>query len=171
MTSIHSVAVTIEDSTTHRHSNVPILHEKEEKSRVKQWIQRQWKEIFYEPRGVRVRHYFIVKWLGRIGFIAKGIVYAVMGGLCIRTAQQLVGDITGSESPMVRFVYKKKKKKKARLTHSHLGSVCIFRHVLNRHTYSHHYVYRTLVLLDVEIVSLLLLCMFLQITFAHYYFE
>lgn len=120
MTSIHNpntppsvaVPITNEDSAVvQRYSDVPILHQEDEqdnapsrkgkKTRVKQWMKRQWKEIFYEPKGVRLRHYFIVKWLGRIGFIAKGIVYAVMGGLCIRTAQDLVGDITGTESPMV----------------------------------------------------------------------
>ncbi|OAD06959.1 hypothetical protein MUCCIDRAFT_107554 [Mucor lusitanicus CBS 277.49] len=35
----------------------------------------------------------------------KGIVYAVMGGLCIATAQHLKGDITGTESPMGAFVF------------------------------------------------------------------
>ena len=73
-----------------------------QKKRCKKWLHRQWIEIFYIPKGVRPRHFFIVKWLGRIGFIAKGILYAVMGGLCIRTAQKLVGEITGTESPMVK---------------------------------------------------------------------
>lgn len=65
------------------------------------WLQKQWIMTFYTPKGVRLEHYRIVSWLGRIGFIAKGIVYAVMGGLCIATAQHLKGDITGTESPMV----------------------------------------------------------------------
>lgn len=68
------------------------------------WFRKHWKSTFHTPRGVRPRHRFIVSWLGRIGFIAKGIVYAVMGGLCIATAQHLKGDITGTESPMVCFV-------------------------------------------------------------------
>lgn len=68
------------------------------------WFCRHWKSTFHTPRGVRPRHRFIVSWLGRIGFIAKGIVYAVMGGLCIATAQHLKGDITGTESPMVCLI-------------------------------------------------------------------
>ncbi|KAF1797991.1 hypothetical protein FB192DRAFT_1476557, partial [Mucor lusitanicus] len=69
------------------------------------WFRKQWKSVFHTPKGVRPRHCFIVSWLGRIGFIAKGIVYAVMGGLCIATAQHLKGDITGTESPMGAFVF------------------------------------------------------------------
>ncbi|KAK4509418.1 TRAPP subunit [Mucor velutinosus] len=68
------------------------------------WLHRHWKTVFHTPRGVRPYRRFIVSWLGRIGFIAKGIVYAVMGGLCIATAQHLKGDITGTESPMVCVV-------------------------------------------------------------------
>ncbi|GAN04547.1 hypothetical protein MAM1_0067d04008 [Mucor ambiguus] len=65
------------------------------------WFRKHWRSVFHTPRGVRPHHRFIVSWLGRIGFVAKGIVYAVMGGLCIATAQHLKGDITGTESPMV----------------------------------------------------------------------
>ncbi|KAI7888119.1 uncharacterized protein EV154DRAFT_426263 [Mucor mucedo] len=91
-----------QDSAIHRNSDIPII----EKQRTEQtWFHRQWKEIFYTPKGVRLRHYTIVTWLGRIGFIAKGILYAVMGGLCIATAQHLTGDITGTESPMGVFIF------------------------------------------------------------------
>ncbi|KAI8094779.1 hypothetical protein BDF21DRAFT_442577 [Thamnidium elegans] len=69
------------------------------------WVHDQWISAFYKPKGVRLKHYVIVTWLGRIGFIAKGIVYAVMGGLCIATAQHLKGDITGTESPMGAFIF------------------------------------------------------------------
>ena len=86
----HSSIVNIDDATINRNSDRPIIAREEKiptkKQRVSDWMRLQWKEIFYEPKGVRLRHYFIVGWLGRIGFIAKGIVYAVMGGLCIRTA-------------------------------------------------------------------------------------
>lgn len=87
-----------QDSAIHRNSDIPII---EKESPEQTWLQRQWSEIFYTPKGVRLRHYTIVTWLGRIGFIAKGILYAFMGGLCIATAQHLTGDITGTESPMV----------------------------------------------------------------------
>lgn len=93
-----SIRIDDQDSTINRNSDIPII-EKEIPER--KWINRQWIEIFYTPKGVRLRHYFIVTWLGKIGFIAKGIVYAVMGGLCIATAQHLNGDVTGTESPMV----------------------------------------------------------------------
>ncbi|EPB81035.1 hypothetical protein HMPREF1544_12272 [Mucor circinelloides 1006PhL] len=69
------------------------------------WLDKHWKSTFHTPRGVKPNHRFIVSWLGRIGFTAKGIVYAVMGGLCIATAQHLKGDITGTESPMGAFVF------------------------------------------------------------------
>lgn len=65
------------------------------------WFRKQRKDIFHSPKGVQPNHRFAVTWLGRIGFISKGVVYAVMGGLCIATAQHLKGDITGTESPMV----------------------------------------------------------------------
>lgn len=179
-----SVAVPITDegsSIVQRNSDIPILHledereegvesTKEKKARVKHWVKRQWKEIFYEPKGVRLRHYFIVKWLGRIGFIAKGIVYAVMGGLCIRTAQQLVGDITGTESPMVCVIPCKNSYVLYPPYISFVGSVHIFRHVLYRHTYSYHHVYRALVLLHVEIVSLLFIFSLVELLTLHMYF-
>lgn len=93
-----SIRMDQETSEVHRNSDIPII----EKEAPKQtWVNRQWTEIFYTPKGVRLRHYMIVTWLGRIGFIAKGILYAVMGGLCIATAQHLTSDITGTESPMV----------------------------------------------------------------------
>ncbi|ORZ22980.1 hypothetical protein BCR42DRAFT_366410 [Absidia repens] len=57
------------------------------------------------PSGVRPEHANIVTYLGRIGFIAKGIVYAVMGGLCISTAQHLGDDVDGLESPMGAFIF------------------------------------------------------------------
>ncbi|ORX61565.1 hypothetical protein DM01DRAFT_317252 [Hesseltinella vesiculosa] len=55
--------------------------------------------------GVHPRHDRTVRILGRIGFIAKGLVYAVMGGLCISTAQHLGTDLDGTESPMGAFIF------------------------------------------------------------------
>ncbi|CAO3597367.1 unnamed protein product [Absidia cylindrospora] len=64
----------------------------------------RWERMKY-PSGVRPEHANIVTYLGRIGFIAKGIVYAVMGGLCISTAQHLGYDVDGLESPMGAFIF------------------------------------------------------------------
>lgn len=68
----------------------------------------RWERMKY-PSGVSLDHIKIVTYLGQIGFIAKGIVYAVMGGLCISTAEHLGDDVDGLESPMVK---KNKNKKK-----------------------------------------------------------
>ncbi|KAI8336261.1 hypothetical protein BC941DRAFT_514439 [Chlamydoabsidia padenii] len=67
-------------------------------------IDTRW-ERFKHPSGVHPRHAIIVCYLGRIGFVAKGIVYAVMGGLCISTAQHMGADLDGVESPLGAFIF------------------------------------------------------------------
>ncbi|KAI8376516.1 uncharacterized protein BYT42DRAFT_574904 [Radiomyces spectabilis] len=65
--------------------------------------QKRWQSFKY-PSGVKPQHAAIVRWLGRIGFVAKGIVYSVMGGLCIATAQDLSTEVK-AESPMGAFLF------------------------------------------------------------------
>lgn len=61
---------------------------------------------FYEG-GVRTKHKTAIKWVGRVGFIAKGVVYGCIGVL---TLTNLSGAWTpngseGNESPQVCQVY------------------------------------------------------------------
>ncbi|KAI8073272.1 hypothetical protein BC940DRAFT_364348 [Gongronella butleri] len=68
-------------------------------------VNRTWWDRMKRPSGVHPRHEIIVRYLGRVGFVAKGLVYAVMGGLCISTAQHLGTDLEGTESPMGAFIF------------------------------------------------------------------
>ncbi|KAL0078944.1 hypothetical protein J3Q64DRAFT_1734094 [Phycomyces blakesleeanus] len=67
-------------------------------------IKKYW-ERFKRPIGVPLNHYTYVKVLGRVGFVSKGIVYAVMGGMCISTAAHLDPEVDGLQSPMGVFIY------------------------------------------------------------------
>ena len=64
------------------------------------------KDLHFYQGGVRKKHKTIVKWIGRIGFIAKGIVYGCIGVL---TLTNLSGAWTpngsqGNESPQGAFL-------------------------------------------------------------------
>lgn len=118
------------------------------------WLDKHWKSTFHTPRGVKPNHRFIVSWLGRIGFTAKGIVYAVMGGLCIATAQHLKGDITGIESPMVCIVPQMlTSEDKLNSMPVCVGSVCISRSFFYWYARLDRYVYWHTLLFCLEIVS------------------
>lgn len=50
---------------------------------------------FDSPDQVQSKHQAFVKWVGRLGWVGKGIVYAIIGGLCIHSAH----DADSSETP------------------------------------------------------------------------
>lgn len=59
---------------------------------------------FYQG-GVRKKHRAYVRWIGRIGFIAKGVVYGCIGVLTITnvTGAWTPNGSTGNESPQVKI--------------------------------------------------------------------
>lgn len=115
-----------------------------------------WWERFKHPSGVHPRHAIIVCYLGRIGFVAKGIVYAVMGGLCISTAQHMGTDMDGVESPMVKL-RQSSENRLYLLTISfgfiHSGRLHFSWTIDDWHTSIGYYVHRAPVLFCMEIVS------------------
>ncbi|KAK9814923.1 hypothetical protein WJX73_002151 [Symbiochloris irregularis] len=64
--------------------------------------ERGWTWRFNNPKQVKPRHYMIVRILGRVGWNAKGLVYALIGGL---SCQSAVGDgDENSASPQGAFI-------------------------------------------------------------------
>lgn len=64
---------------------------------------RQTLHDFVHPAGVKNKHKPIVKWLGRIGFVAKGCVYGIIGGMTCASAARLTlpGTADDDASPQV----------------------------------------------------------------------
>src|SRR4051812_38993638 len=56
---------------------------------------------FLYPQGVDLKYHKYVAFMGRVGFVAKGVVYALVGGLACATADQISGPMQGNESPQV----------------------------------------------------------------------
>ncbi len=60
---------------------------------------------FHSPDQLKSKHQTFVKWVGRLGWVGKGIVYAIIGGLCCWSAANLEDSETpqgASASPQVR---------------------------------------------------------------------
>ncbi|RUP23027.1 hypothetical protein BC936DRAFT_139048, partial [Jimgerdemannia flammicorona] len=62
---------------------------------------------FVHPTGVKSKHKKIVTWLGRIGFVAKGVVYGLVGGMTCASASKLrlPGKANENESPQGAFIF------------------------------------------------------------------